>query len=178
MAFTITRNHQIKAMLLLWGYDLAKFWLFCDLARTHNINPYLFLFLDMATVPLYILSLSQFVNSMTRRKAMNIKAVFIWGGILLVNTILPYAYAAWAGKASFSSRAWLVFGLVVAVILANLLVSIRAKLARTKVKPSDPAAGLKSKTRPAPLPGTGEALRMRPGIRPGHKCCRLKPPTG
>ncbi len=173
MAFNITRNHQIKAMLLLWGYDLAKFWLFCDLARNHNINPYLFLFLDMATVPLYILSLSQFVNSMARRKAMNIKAVFIWGGILLVNTILPYAYAAWAGKASFTSRAWLVFGLVVAVILANLLVSIRAK-----VKPSDLAACLKSKTRSTPLPGKREALKMRPGIRPGHKCCRLKPPTG
>ena len=131
MGFAITRNHQVKAMVVLWVYDLIKFWLFSDLARTHGINPYMFLFLDMITVAPYIMGLARFINSLTGR-AQKLHEVLVWGFILLVSTVLPYVYAAWAGKETFSFRAWSVFGLVLFFILANLVRAIQAELIKKK----------------------------------------------
>ncbi len=131
MPFTITVGHQIKAMIFLWVYDLIKFWLFSDLARAHSINPHMFLFLDMVTVPTYIMGLARFINSLTG-KAQKLGEVLVWGGILMVSTVLPYAYAAWAGKEAFTCKAWAVLGLVFFFILANLVRTIQAELVKKR----------------------------------------------
>ena len=141
MGFSITKNHQAKAMIFLWVYDLLKFWLFSDLARAHGINPCVFLFLDMITVTPYIMGLARFINSLTGQ-AQKLGEVVIWGAILLVSTVLPYVYAAWAGKESFSFRSWAVFGLVLFFILVNLVRAVQAELGKKKVSCS---AGIQAK---------------------------------
>ncbi|WP_022667350.1 hypothetical protein [Desulfospira joergensenii] len=131
MGFTITRNLQVKAMLFLWVYDLIKFWLFSDLARVHGINPWIFLFLDMVTVVPYAMGLARFINSLTGQ-AQKLHEVLVWGIVLIFSTILPYAYAAWAGKEEFTFRSWTVFGLVLFFILVNLIRAVQAKLDKKK----------------------------------------------
>lgn len=135
MGFVVSKRLQVKAMIVLWVYDLIKFWLFSDLARTHGINPYMFLFFDMITVAPYIMGLARFINSLTG-PAQKLCEVLVWGAVLLCSTLLPYVYAAWAGKDVFSFRAWSVFGLVLFFVLANLVRAVQAKIEKKKLRVS------------------------------------------
>lgn len=116
----INRGHERGAILFLWVYDLVKFWLVKDILAGQGIDPVLFLFYDMVTVPLFIIGSARLVNALAG-ETLAWHRVLGWGVIVLINTFLPYVYAAYAGRARFNAQAWTLFWCLVVLVLANLV---------------------------------------------------------
>ncbi len=127
----ITRGHELCAILSLWIYDLIKFWLFKEILAGQGIDPRIFLFYDMVTVPLFIIGSARLVNALAG-EAMAWHRVLGWGGVVLFNTLLPYGYAAWAGRAAFKLQAWALFWCLVVLVLANVARTIHGHVRRLK----------------------------------------------
>ena len=123
----ITRSHARGAILFLWVYDLVKFWLVRDILAGQGIDPVLFLFYDMATVPLFIIGCARLVNALAG-EILAWYRVLGWGIIVLINTLVPYGYAAYAGRASFNCQAWILFWCLVVLVLANLARTIHLQV--------------------------------------------------
>ena len=110
-------------MCFLWVYDIVKYIVFKDLLESKGINPLIFLFLDMVTVPLFVMGSARLINSLTGQ-ILAWPKVLMWGVIVLINTFLPYLYAALAGGAQFDRTAWIVFWVLMMLMLANLIRTI------------------------------------------------------
>ena len=134
MDLKIRRAHEWGGICFLWIYDLVKFWIFKDLLHSRGIDPGIFLFFDMITVPPFIMGTARLVNSLTGH-ALSWPRVVFWGLVVLVNTVLPYGYAAAAGKARFDTMAWVVFWGLVSLILVNLFRTIKGKVDEKKDRP-------------------------------------------
>lgn len=119
------------AIFYLWGYDLIKYRLIRDILQSQGIDPVLFLFFDMVTVPFFVIGSSCLVNALTK-KAMAWPRVLAWGIIVLTNTLTPYVYAAMAGRSRFGTAAWAVFWSVVLLVLANLIRTVRPHVFNNK----------------------------------------------
>ena len=127
----IAKCHEQGAILFLWLYDLVKFWLLKDILAARGIDPVIFLFYDMVTVPPFIIGSARLVNALAGT-VLAWPQVLGWGGIVLVNTFLPYVYAAVAGEARFTARAWGLFWSLVLLVLANLIRTIRIQVVRAR----------------------------------------------
>lgn len=127
----IRRRHELGGICFLWCYDIVKYVLFKGLLESMGIDPLVFLFFDMITVPGFILGCARLVNSLTGR-VMAWPKVLFWGIMVLVNTLLPYVYAAVAGGPQFDTAAWVVFWALILLMLANLIRTIRAGLIAEK----------------------------------------------
>ena len=123
----IRRRHELSGICFLWCYDVVKYLLFKDLLESRGIDALIFLFLDMITVPGFIMGCARLVNSLGGR-VMAWPKVLFWGFIVLFNTLLPYVYAAIAGGPQFDAVAWVIFWIVIILMLANLIRTIRAGL--------------------------------------------------
>lgn len=114
-------------MCFLWCYDIAKYLIFKGLLENRGIDPLVFLFFDMITVPGFIAGAARLVNALTG-KGMVWPKVLGWGFVVLLNALLPYVYAAIAGGPQFDTAAWMVFWGLVLLMLANLVRTVRAGL--------------------------------------------------
>nr|WP_320191525.1 hypothetical protein [uncultured Desulfobacter sp.] len=123
----IRRHHEFGGICFLLGYDVVKYLVFKDLLESRGIDPLVFLFLDMITVPGFIMGCARLVNSLSGR-IMAWPKVLFWGFVVLFNTLLPYVYAAIAGGPQFDTAAWVVFWGVILLMIANLIRTIRAGL--------------------------------------------------
>lgn len=123
----IRRCHELSGICFLWCYDIVKYLLFKGLLESRSIDPLVFLFLDMITVPGFVLGCARLVNSLGGR-VMAWPTVLFWGFVVLFNTLLPYVYAGIAGGPQFDSIAWGVFWVVILLMIANLIRTIRAGL--------------------------------------------------
>jgi hypothetical protein len=123
----ISSGHELGAVLFLWAWDLVKFWVLKDLLKGQGIDPVVFLFFDMVTVPFFIVGFARLVNALAG-KILAWPLVVGWGIIVLVNTFLPYVYAAVAGEARFTPEAWAVFWCLVLLVLANLIRTIASQV--------------------------------------------------
>ena len=131
MIIKIRRCHELSGICFLWCYDIAKYVVFKDLLESRGIDPLVFLFLDMITVPGFIVGSARLVNSLTGQ-VMAWPKVLGWGLVVLINALLPYVYAAIAGGPQFDAVAWVVFWILVLLMLANLIRTIRAGLIAEK----------------------------------------------
>ena len=138
MNLKIGRGHLWGGIFFLLIYDLVKYGVFGDLFLDRGIDPEIFLFLDMATVPLFIMGSARLVNSLTGA-ALAWPKVLCWGIVVIINTVLPYVYAAAAGKAHFDATAWAVFWGLVILILANLFRTLKVQVREKKNRPCKPA---------------------------------------
>lgn len=129
--FKIQQHHEIRGILFLWAYDMVKYWLFRDLMISQGIDPLIFLFFDMVTVAPFIIGSARLVNALTGQ-ALAWPEVLGWGGIVVVNTVLPYVYAALAGQRQFSASAWVIFWVLMLVVLLNLARTIRVQVIRAR----------------------------------------------
>ncbi|NDY73682.1 hypothetical protein DO021_18400 [Desulfobacter hydrogenophilus] len=118
-------------MCFLWCYDIIKYVVFKGLLENRGIDPLVFLFLDMITVPGFIVGCARLVNSLSGR-VMAWPKVLFWGILVLVNTLFPYVYAVLAGGPQFDTAAWVVFWTLILLMLANLIRTIRAGLIAEK----------------------------------------------
>jgi len=123
----IRRHHELSGICFLWCYDVVKYLLFKGLLESRGIDALVFLFFDMVTVPGFIVGCARLVNSLGGR-AMAWPKVLFWGIVVLINTLLPYVYAAIAGGPQFDTVAWVVFWIVILLMIANLIRTIRAGL--------------------------------------------------
>ncbi len=127
MTMKIRRSHEFGGICFLWCYDIVKYLVFKGLLESRGIDPLVFLFLDMITVPGFVVGCARLVNSLGGR-IMAWPKVLLWGFVVLFNTLLPYVYAAVAGGPQFDAAAWVVFWIVILLMLANLIRTIRAGL--------------------------------------------------
>nr|WP_321403515.1 hypothetical protein [uncultured Desulfobacter sp.] len=123
----IKRHHEFGGICFLWCYDVVKYLLFKGLLESRGIDPLVFLFFDMITVPGFIVGCARLVNSLGGQ-VMAWPKVLFWGIVVLINTLSPYVYAAIAGGPQFDTVAWVVFWIVILLMIANLIRTIRAGL--------------------------------------------------
>ena len=127
----IRRCHELGCMCFLWCYDIVKYVVFKDLLESRGIDPLVFLFIDMITVPGFIVGSARLINSLGSW----VRAwptVLFWGLIVLINSLLPYVYAAIAGGRQFDTAAWVIFWVLILLLLANLIRTIRSGLIAEK----------------------------------------------
>lgn len=129
----IGRSHELGGILVLWVYDLGKYYIFGDLMNSRGVDPKIFLCLDMVTVPAFVIGAARLVNSLSGH-TLAWPRVTGWASVVLLNTLLPYAYIAAAGMARFDGAAWGVLACLVAVILTNMVRTIRIRILRKKEK--------------------------------------------
>ena len=131
MAFEIRKSHEFGGVCFLWGYDVLKYWVFGDLLRSKGIDPLIFLYFDMVTVPPFIIGLARLVNSLAGR-ILAWPRVLAWGVIVIINTLIPYIYAAVAGESRFDTTAWMIFWGLILLVLANLFRTVRCQVLRQR----------------------------------------------
>lgn len=137
MPLKIRKSHELGGICFLWVYDVVKFWVFGDLLRTQGINPVIFLFFDMVTVPPFIMGSARLVNALSG-DTLPWPRVLGWGLILLFSTFLPYVYAALAGKSCFNTTAWIIFWSLIVLILANLVRTVWVRVCERRTNTSKP----------------------------------------
>lgn len=107
-------------MVVIWGYDIIKFLIVFKIMRLYTINPWVFLFLDMVTVPTYVIGWNCLISSLAG-EIKTFRTLFKWSVITFVSSTVPYFYAAWAGRQTFPKQAWLVLLLILIFLIVNLI---------------------------------------------------------
>ncbi len=107
-------------MMILWGYDMLKLYLEFSIMQGYGINPYIFFFLDVVTVPPYVVGMARLVGSL-KENARQSDSIFLWSVITAVASVAPYLYAAWAGGRSFSLQGWIILLIIMAFPLVDLI---------------------------------------------------------
>ena len=120
MNLKISTKNCFMAMVILWGYDIVKLFLGFSIMQGYGINPCIFFFVDVVTVPPYVLGLARLINSLTET-ARRPDAIFLWAVITAAASVSPYLYAAWAGGRSFSLQGWIILLGIMAFPLADLI---------------------------------------------------------
>jgi ABC-type microcin C transport system permease subunit YejE len=115
---------RIRAMLAIWVYDMAKFLVLYKAMQGYGINPWIFFFLDMVTVPTYVMGWSRLMGSITG-EIQAFRAIFTWSLITFVSSTTPYFYAAFAGLRTFPPEIWWFLALILLFSLINLIRKIR-----------------------------------------------------
>ncbi|MDZ7667530.1 MAG: hypothetical protein U5K27_19745 [Desulfotignum sp.] len=90
----ISRKNCFRAMVILWGYDILKLSLGFSIMQAYGINPYIFFFVDVVTVPFYVMGMARLINSLTEKslteKARQSETIFLWAVITAVASVAPY----------------------------------------------------------------------------------------
>nr|NJM03319.1 hypothetical protein [Desulfobacula sp.] len=120
MKFTIGSKTRFRAMLAIWGYDILKFLAVFKVMQGYGINPWLFFFLDMVTVPPYVMGWSRLITSITG-EVRAFGSIITWSLITFVSSTAPYFYAGFAGRRSFPHEAWFFLILILIFITLNLI---------------------------------------------------------
>lgn len=113
----------LRTTLVFWAYDTLKIVMVYDKLLSYEVNPWIFLVLDLVTDPLYILGFRQ-LFSVLRGEPQGFEALFKWGAITFVSSSAPYLYIAWAGHQSFPKFVWVILVLIMIFPFINLIKKI------------------------------------------------------
>ena len=100
MKLNISTENCFRAMAVLWVYDIVKLILGFSIMHGYGINPYIFFFLDVVTVPPYVLGMARLIGSLTENSRRS-ESIFLWALITAVVSVAPYLYTVWAGGRAF-----------------------------------------------------------------------------
>lgn len=126
MNLTLGSKSRVWAISVLWGYAVFKFWITSGILAAYGINPWIFLFLDMVTVPPYVIGWNFLFTSFTSKQdTKKFKTLILWGMMTFVSSTAPYFYAAWAGRQSGSKQIWIVFVLIMVLLLIGQVRKLR-----------------------------------------------------
>ncbi|HKL00857.1 MAG TPA: hypothetical protein VJ943_11430 [Desulfotignum sp.] len=120
MNLTISSKNCFRAMMTLLGYDIVKLFLGFSIMQAYGINPYVFFFVDVVTVPFYVLGMARLINSLTERAGQS-ETIFLWAVITAVASVAPYLYAAWAGGRTLPLQGWIILLFIMAFPLLDLI---------------------------------------------------------
>ncbi|MCG8567043.1 MAG: hypothetical protein MI747_18370 [Desulfobacterales bacterium] len=107
------------AMGLLALYALAKYILAGPVMEKLNIVPHYFLFLDLITIPPYVLGWAKLIVHLKNPARVSTGHTLAWSGVTLISSLAPYLYAAWAGHSKFPPGGWLIMGLILLIPIIN-----------------------------------------------------------
>jgi hypothetical protein len=124
-----------RATLLFWAYDTLKIVMIYDTLLSYGVNPWIFLVLDLVTVPPYILGFRH-LFSVLLGKPQGFGTLFKWGAIAFVSSTAPYLYIAWAGHQSFPKFVWIILFLIMIFPFINLIKKIH--IAKKELAGYDP----------------------------------------
>ena len=79
---------KLRAMISLWIYDGVKMALAYKVMITYGINPWIFFFLDMVTVPPYIIGWCRLIETLTGA-IQTFKTIFIWSIVTFIASTAP-----------------------------------------------------------------------------------------
>ncbi len=116
-------------MAALLFYDTIKFILAHDLMLRSGINPWLFFFLDVVTIPGYIMGWGVLISGMGKNIAPFLHMIK-WGIITFFCTTAPYGYALWAGKNTSSLPVMPALAVIILILTFNML----RKICRTAMQ--------------------------------------------
>lgn len=119
MNLTISPQNCFLAMIFLWGYDIFKLMLVFSIMQAYGINPYIFFFVDVVTVPFYVLGMARLIGSLTE-KTRRPEATFLWAVITALASVAPYVYAAWAGNRAIPLHWWVILLIIMVFPLVDL----------------------------------------------------------
>lgn len=117
---------RAKAVMLIWTYDTIRFLLLFDILETYSVNPFLFFFLDMVTVPFFVKGWTCLIRSLSD-SSMKIQVLINWSVITFIMSTAPYLYAAWAGRQAIPDHLW--------IVLSGVIVFPMIKIIRTVLQP-------------------------------------------
>lgn len=132
----IRKTHESRAIVFLWVYDIVKYLVIRDLLESQGVDPLIFLFFDMVTVPPFIMGSARLVNSLTCQ-ALKWPEVMGWGMIVFANAFLPYLYVAVTGQKQFGPVAWTIFSGVVILVMANMVRTILIQVREKRCESAD-----------------------------------------
>ena len=124
MKLNLGSKTRFRAMVAIWVYDMAKFLVLYRTMEGFGINPWVFFFLDMVTVPTYVMGWSRLMASITG-EIQTFRAIFTWSLITFVSSTAPYFYAAFAGRRTFPPEIWWFLALILLFSFINLIRKIR-----------------------------------------------------
>ena len=113
------RPIHFSAMGILAIHALAKFFLGHQLMESLNIVPYYFLFLDLVTIPPYVLGWAKLLEYLAQTTRTTSAKTLVWSAITLAASLAPYLYAAWAGYAHFPVWGWIIMGVILLFPIIN-----------------------------------------------------------
>ena len=119
-----TRN---RAVLVIWVYDVFKFLTLYRVLVQYDINPWLFFFLDMVTVPAYVAGWSRLICSLGGR-AQPLGPILGWSVLTFFTSTAPYLYSAWAGRQCFPCLAWVLLGIIIFFPVINIIKTLIDRL--------------------------------------------------
>ena len=119
-----------RAVLVIWTWDTTRFLMIRPILESYGINPYLFFFLDMVTVPSYVAGWACLIKSLTDA-SQSLANVVKWSIITFIMSTAPYLYAAWAGRQELPVQAWLILALVIVFPALKIRKKIAAHLKKT-----------------------------------------------
>lgn len=121
------------AMAALCIYDVVKFMLGYGIMKKNGIDPWIFLFIDIATVPGYFIGWHHLLQSMGKQNA-SFPALFKWGIITFYCSTGPYLYAAWTGRNTSSRPVWIILALILLVIIINIIRKVLKEISSGKLR--------------------------------------------
>lgn len=113
----------IRVSIVFWAYDTLKILMIHDTLQSYGVNPWIFLVLDLITVPPYILGFRH-LFSVLLGEPQGVGTLFKWGAITFVSSSAPYLYIAWAGHQSFPKFVWIILFLIMIFPFINLIKKI------------------------------------------------------
>ncbi len=126
-----TRRNMFRAVVVVCIYDVIKFISGYDIMERSGINPWIFLFIDLVTVPGYFMGWHRLLKSMGE-KIFDLRYLVKWGVITFYCSTGPYLYALWSGRGTASALVWWVLFLIVLVLTVNMIRKICKKLCHIK----------------------------------------------
>ena len=116
----LIRISTYGSMAVLLIYDIVKLVLAHDLMQRSGINPWIFFFLDVTTIPGYIIGWSRLISTMGTNQG-SMPYLIKWSIITLFCTTAPYGYALWAGRATSPRPVFLALLAVILLLTVNML---------------------------------------------------------
>lgn len=126
-----TRRNMARAMVVLCIYDVIKFISGYDIMARSGINPWIFLLIDLVTIPGYFIGWHRLLKSMGE-KELDFCYLIRWGIITFYCSTAPYLYALWSGRGTASAPVWWALSLIILLLTVNLIRKICEKICHIK----------------------------------------------
>lgn len=123
-------RYRWHAILVLWGYDVVKILMIYKTLVFYNMNPWIFFFIDVVTVPPFIIGWNRLFASLTGNTD-HFGTILMWGLITFAAGSGPYLYVAWAGRESLPAFVWIILAGVMIFPFINLFKKIRMYKAKS-----------------------------------------------
>lgn len=113
---------EVGFMIGLLAYVVFRFVLVAGSLKTYGVNPWVFLLLDVVTVPPYVKGNSGLIRSVAKDDSL--AASLGWGTVVIASFAAPYVYMYAVGGQNFPLIVSIVIGFVIFMLALHAVVKI------------------------------------------------------